>query len=276
MTWPESFRGDGHSSVWGNSFFQKTGPNSYREVSDTINVENYCPWGPSIGDLNADGYDDIFIASGMNYPYRYMLNSVKLNNGGRGFVDAELALGVEPRAGLAAPWFDLDASGKDKTHPDAVGLSGQVTIWGARGSRSAAIFDVDGDGDLDIVTNEFNTAPMVLISNLTEKRQVNYLKVNLVGATSNRDGLGAVVKVTAGESTYVKVMDGSSGYLSHSLIPLYFGLGPATSVDRIEVTWPSGTTQRVPGPVAANRQIDIREPNPPQTADRRTQTTRKR
>ena len=228
MTWPESFRGDGRSSIWGNSFFQKVGPNSYREVSDAIGVENYCPWGPSIGDLNADGYDDIFIASGMNYPYRYMLNSVKLNDRGRGFADAELALGVEPRTGgLAVPWFDLDASGKDKGHPDAVGLSGQVTIWGARGSRSAAIFDVDGDGDLDIVTNEFNTAPMVLVSNLTDQRPIHYLTLKLVGTSSNRDGLGALVKVTAGGSSYVKVMDGSSGYLSHSLIPLYFGLGSA-------------------------------------------------
>ena len=56
-----------------------------------------------------------------------------------------------------------------------------VIIWGARGSRSSAIFDLDGDGDLDIVTNEFNTAPMVLISDLTEKRAIHYLKVKLVG-----------------------------------------------------------------------------------------------
>ena len=100
------------------------------------------------------------------------------------------------------PWFDLDASGKDKAHPDAVGLSGQVTIWGARGSRSAAIFDVDGDGDLDIVTNEFNTAPMVLVSNLTDRSgTIHYLTLKLVGTSSNRDGLGATVKVMAGGST---------------------------------------------------------------------------
>ena len=233
MKWPESFRGNGKTSIWGNSFFQKEGPGTFREVSDAIGAENYCPWGPSVGDLNADGYDDTFIASGMNYPERYMVNSVKLNDRGRRFVDAEFVLGVEPRSGgLATPWFELDASGKDKGHADAAGATGRVSVWGARGTRSAVIFDVDGDGDLDIVTNEFNAAPMVLVSNLTEKTRVRYLAVKLTGTTSNRSGLGAVVKVTAGGAAYTKVMDGNSGYLSHSLYPLYFGLGAAEAVEQ--------------------------------------------
>ena len=72
MKWPESFRGDGNTSIWGNSLFLKEGPGKFREVSDPFGVENYCPWGPSVGDLNADGFDDVFIAAGMNYPFRYM------------------------------------------------------------------------------------------------------------------------------------------------------------------------------------------------------------
>ena len=170
-------------------------------------------------------------------------------------------LGIEPRTGgLATPWFELDASGKDKGHPDAAGATGRVAVWGARGTRSAVIFDLDGDGDLDIVTNEFNAAPMVLVSNLTEKTRVRYLEVKLTGTTSNRNGLGAVVKVTAGGSTYTKVMDGNSGYLSHSLYPLYFGLGAAEAVDSIEVLWPSGKKQTVQPPIKMNSLIDVREP----------------
>jgi len=260
MKWPVSFRGTGKTSVWGNTFFLKDGPGRYREVSDALGAENYCPWGPSVGDLNADGFDDAFIASGMNYPERYMINSVKLNDGGRTFVDAEFALGIEPRAGgVSTPFFELDASGADRNHKDAQGEAGRIAIWGARGTRAAAVFDVDGDGDLDIVTNDFNAAPMVLISNLTERTQVHYVAVKVAGTASNRNALGAIVTVRAGGSAYTKVFDGNTGYLSHGLYPLYFGLGAAQAIEGIEVQWPSGKKQAVAGPFKINSTIEVRE-----------------
>jgi hypothetical protein len=196
----------------------------------------------------------------MNYPERYMIISVKLNDGGRRFVDAEFVLGIEPRSGgVSTPFFELDASGKDRNHKDAQGEAGRVAIWGARGTRSSAIFDLDADGDLDIVTNDFNAAPMVLISNLSEKTQVRYVAVQLTGSSSNRNGLGAVVKVMAGGATYTRVFDGNSGYLSHGLYPLYFGLSGAQAIDGIEVQWPSGKTQTVTGPFRINSTVDVRE-----------------
>jgi hypothetical protein len=135
-----------------------------------------------------------------------------------------------------------------------------VTVWGARGTRSAAVIDLDGDGVLDIVTNEFNATPMVLLSNLAERTPLHYVQVRLTGRKSNRSGLGATVRLTAGGLTQTKVMDGNSGYLSHSVYPLYFGLGSAAKVDALEVTWPSGTKQTVALPVTMNGTIDVREP----------------
>ena len=261
MRWPESFLRSGGNSIFGNAFFKNEGDGHFEEISDQIGAENYWPWGLSVGDLNADGYDDAFIAASMNYPLRYGVNSVLLNNRGSEFLDSEFILGVEPRRDgqTAKPWFELDCSGEDEQHPDCKGLSGEVVILGALGTRSSVLFDLDGDGDLDIVTNEFNAEPMVLISNLSEQKKIRYLKVKLIGTASNRDGLGAKVTVRAGSQSYTKVHDGQSGYLSQSLYPLYFGLDDADTIDRIEVLWPSGRKQLVAGPVEVNATIEVKE-----------------
>jgi hypothetical protein len=250
------------NNIFGNSFFRNLGGGKFAEMSDALNLENFWPWGVSVDDLNADGWDDVVITSSMNFPFRYGVNSVLLNNQGEGFLDSASLLGVEPRRGgrTRKTWFTLDCSGEDKDHPHCKGKTGKFTVTGTLGTRSAAIFDLDGDGDLDIVTNEFNSEPQVLVSDLAQKRKIHWLKVHLTGTASNRNGLGAMVKVHVGSRVLTKVMDGSSGYLSHSILPLYFGLGPAEKVDRIEVTWPSGQSQTVAGPIAANRLLEVTEP----------------
>lgn len=254
--------------VWGNAFFRNQGDGAFKEMSDQFNAENYWPWGLSVGDLNADGFDDAFITSCMNYGYRYGINSLLLNDHGRRFVDSEFILGVEPRRGgqTLTPWFELDVLGADKDHElvKKVRARGarvtRVVAWGAVGSRSSVIFDLDDDGDLDIVTNDFNSEPMVLVSDLADRKRIHFLKVNLTGTRSNRDGLGARVTVRAGSATYTKVQDGQSGYLSQSLYPLYFGLGEAGQVDQVEVLWPSGKQQVLPGPISAGSELNVTEP----------------
>ena len=122
------------------------------------------------------------------------------------------------------------------------------------------IYDLDDDGDLDIVVAEFNDRPQVLINNLTSKRPVHFLKIKLIGAVSNRDGLGATVRVKAGGRSYTQYHDGKSGYLSQSSLPLYFGLGDATKVDGVEITWPAGAKQSIVSDIGINRLLEIKEP----------------
>ncbi len=266
MQWEEPFLRTGGNSIFGNAFFRNDGGGKFTEISDALGAENYWPWGFSVSDLNADGYQDLFITSGMNYPFRYGVNSLLLNDRGKRFHDSEFILGVEPRRGarVTGPVFVLDASGADRDHPlvEGYGLTGKVEVWGALGSRSSVVFDLDDDGDLDVVTNEFNSGPMVLVSDLSEKKTIRYLKLKLLGTSSNRSGIGAKVVVTAGGARYTRVNDGKSGYLSQSDYPLYFGLGDAASVDRIQVFWPSGREQTLEGPLEPNRLLEVREPSP--------------
>lgn len=280
---PAMFPGGHEHAVHGNALFSKRSAAAgaqagFDEVSDRLGVETYWPWGPSVDDLNADGWDDLFITGGMSFPFRYSTNSLLLNENGTHFLPAEFTLGVEPRAGgeTEQVWFTLNclAGGADFgskacaacAQPNAGELGcrkeddGGRTVMGTKSSRSSVIFDVDGDGDLDIVTNEFNARPMVLLSDLAAPNRIRFLNVRLQGVRSSRQGMGAVVTIVLADGTRrVKAMDGKSGYLSQSDLSLYFGLGKADAVESIEVRWPGGGVQRVSGPIAANQVLTIVE-----------------
>jgi hypothetical protein len=264
MRFPPSFLMTNGTSIFGNALYHNLGDGKFEEVSDRLGVETYWPWGVSVADINADGWDDIFVTAGMGYPFRYGINSMLLNNRGKKFLDAEFLLGIEPRQnGTHSFSFELDCAKPQKGHArqDCVtGAAPRVDVRGTLSSRSSVIFDLDDDGDLDIVTEDFNSEPMVLISDLSERKQIHWIKIVLEGTHSNRGGLGATVRVHSGAQTYTKFNDGKSGYLAQSVLPLYFGLGDTDHIDRIEVIWPSGQTQMLDQGLPVNRLLKITEP----------------
>lgn len=174
---------------------------------------------------------------------------------------------MEPRRNLYTPWFEIDCSDQKERQLQeqlgskiCVGQSGKSVVMAPRSSRSSVIFDLDNDGDLDIVTNDFNSEPQVLVSNLAQRTHVRWIKILLHGRTSNRNGLGATVRVQAGGHTYTKYNDGKSGYLAQSVLPLYFGLGDAARIDSVSIAWPSGRKQRLTTGLEENQILRITEP----------------
>src|SRR5690606_7139804 len=96
------------SNLFGNALFRNEGDGTFTDVALETNAENYWPWGISSGDLNADGYEDLFVATSMNYPFRYQTNTVLLNDLGERFLDSAFILGIEPRRDdrTAKLWFE--------------------------------------------------------------------------------------------------------------------------------------------------------------------------
>ena len=123
-------------------------------------------------------------------------------------------------------------------------------------ARGAAYGDYDNDGDLDLVVTA-NNGPARLFRN--DGATNHKLRVALVGSTSTHDAIGAKVRVirVSGAPVFEMVKTGSS-YLSQSERSLTFGLGSATKVGGIEVTWPTGKVERLPG-VAGDQSLTIVE-----------------
>lgn len=262
IEWTDEFLLDSKNNIFGNALYQNNGDGTFTEVSNAKGAETYWPWGFTVADFNADGYEDLFVAGGMGHPFRYGINSLLLNEGGNRFVDSEFLVGVEPRRDgqIEGDWFNLACNGRDRGHPLCDRKNGNWVIYGSLTSRSSAALDFDNDGDLDFVTNEQNGRPMLMVSNRADRKDFDYLKLKLVGKRSNRDGIGAVVKLHVGDQVQTRSHDGKSGYLALSTKPLYFGFKKDAEIKRIEITWPSGTTQTVDSGVAANSVVTVTEP----------------
>jgi len=108
----------------------------------------------------------------------------------------------------------------------------------ARVGRGLACGDFDRDGDLDLLMTT-NNGPAVLFRNDVRPGNKS-LRIRLVGTKSNRDGIGATVRVYHGGTSQSRLVKSGSSYLSQSELPVTFGVGPRERVDRVVVSWPSG------------------------------------
>jgi hypothetical protein len=190
-------------------------------------------WGVRFFDYDNDGWKDLLIAQGhdldtieLNFPtLRYREPLLVLRNTGEGFVDVSAE-------------------------------SGKVfqQSWVARG---LAIGDLDNDGRVDAVVTT-NDGPAYVLHNETATAN-HWILVKLRGYKSNRDALGAVVKITTAAGQQSAMVTTTSSYLSASDKRLHFGLGIESRIQQLEIRWPSGITQKLSN-VNGDQILQIEEP----------------
>ncbi len=215
--------------------YRNNGKGDFRDVTFRagLGVETrYVSWGAGIVDLDNDGLPDLFFATGMVYPEvgrsqpdcPYKTPCVLYRNLGGGRFEE---LMEEPGPGIQEP----------------------------HSSRGVAFGDFDNDGDLDILIMNMNEPPSLLRNDLTGGG--HWLKVLLIGTTSNRSAIGAQVAAEYGGRRQVQAVLAQSSYLSVNDRRLHFGLGSAAAAD-LEIRWPNGGQEKVAG-VAADQLVVIRE-----------------
>jgi enediyne biosynthesis protein E4 len=108
-------------------------------------------------------------------------------------------------------------------------------------SRGAAFGDLDNDGRIDVVVENIDGAPLVLHNDSTGTN--HWITLQLIGTRSNRLAIGAKVRAVSGELSQIEEVRSGGSYLSQNDLRIHFGLSTAAKVDRVEIRWPSGTSE---------------------------------
>jgi len=205
------------SVLFGNTFFVNDGDGTFTERSAEAGLENWWPWGIAVADLNNDGHEDVFVTAGMGFPFIYWPNHLYLGDGAGRFHERARAAGIEPpRGGETVAGAEIGGTAF------------------TRSSRTVAASDLDLDGDVDLVVNNFNHAPYLLRN---DSAQTNWIQLDLRVRGSGRPAHGARVVVRAAERTWHRWVSSGEGYLTQSSAVLHIGLGDVSELEAVEVHW---------------------------------------
>ena len=202
--------------------FHNEGKAGFWDVSSQVGVagptHDVLSFGGGFFDYDNDGWLDLFIANGHVYPeveqvqastHFKEINTLFHNEGKGRFVETTKLAG----SGFQTPYV----------------------------SRGVAFVDLDNDGFVDIVVGN-NGDPPLLLHNSGENGN-HFVNFRLVGTKSNRDAMGARIRVVAGGVSQIREIAGGGSYLSQSDLRANFGLGKATRVEKVDISWPSGQKQ---------------------------------
>ena len=237
------YDGDGRPDIFRSNFsderetlYRNRGKGDFDDVTVSAGLAHntrFVGWGCGFFDFDNDGWKDLLLVNGHVFPE---VDRLKLD------------IHYKDRAIL----YRNEGNGKFSDVSQVAGPG----ILERHSARGAAFGDIDNDGSVEVLINNQNETPTLLKQ--AHKPPGNWIIVQLVGVRANRSGVGATVKLTAGNhSQYAEVRSGGS-YLSQDDLRLHFGLGSASRVNNLEIHWPSGGSQ-VEKNLRVNQVVTIRQ-----------------
>jgi hypothetical protein len=223
------FNGDGHLDIFKTNFsddtstlYRNNGDGTFTDATSAVGLglySQYLGWGTMFLDFDNDGWPDLILVNGHVYP------EVDSHHLGSSY--------KEPRI--------LYHNNGDGTFSD-VSASAGSGITTAASSRGLAVGDLWNDGKISVVISNMNDSPSLLVNQIRTPN--HWIAVRTVGTKSNRDGIGARIRVKTAARTLVDEVRSGSSYDSNSDMRVHFGLGTAARIEWIEIRWPSGSTEQ--------------------------------
>ncbi|HEY7306442.1 MAG TPA: CRTAC1 family protein [Bryobacteraceae bacterium] len=225
-----------HLDLEYNRLYRNQGKGTFEDVTFTAKLGagtfKMSGFGTRFFDYDNDGWRDLFIADG------HVLDNVQLFHAGTEYAEPKVV------------YRNTGGTFQDVTKQ----LGPDLAV--PRVSRAAAFADYDNDGDVDVLVTNNGDRPQ-LFRNQDGNRN-HWVEVRLIGTRSNRDAVGAKVKLVAGNVTQKDEVKGGMSYQAAHDPRLHFGLGQATRIAALEILWPSGTVTKLTD-LAPDRCISIEE-----------------
>jgi hypothetical protein len=220
----------------------------YENMAGAMGVEQGgWSFGAQFGDLNNDGFLDLYVTNGnvsLDQNRSYWYDYSKVAGGNQAIISD--AANWPPLSGRSLSGYQQkrvwmnDGQGRFREVAQMVGVTDRYD------GRSVAMADFGNRGVLDVVVAN-QRAPLLLYRNTVAPGN-SWIEFDLEGQRSNRSAIGAQVRIFWNGQEQVQEVSGGSGFCAQNQRRLHFGLGKAESVDRVEIRWPSGTTQTIAAP----------------------------